>query len=144
MLAAASLHCTPADYARFMLAILSPDNTRGAALDSALVQSMLSPQIELNDCPPWHDRWPCAQVKLEPDLFWGLGWGLERGNGRSTCWHWGNNGDFKAFAIGFPDERAGMVLMSNGRNGNQLWPNILQQAFGGAFSALAWLSRDFK
>jgi len=37
-----------------------------------------------------------------------------------------------------------MVLMSNGRNGSKLWPQILQQAFGGAFAALDWLSRDFK
>jgi hypothetical protein len=74
-------------------------------------------------------------------LFWGLGWGLEQGHGRSTFWHWGDNGNFKAFAIGFPDEGAGMILMSNGRNGYKLWPKILHQTFGGAFPALAWLER---
>lgn len=141
MLAAASLHCTSTDFARFMLAILAPATANDAALDRDLLQSMLTPQIQLNDDAPWHDDWPRPQIDLEPDLFWGLGWGLERGNGRSTFWHWGDNDNFKAFAIGFPNEGAGMVLMSNGRNGDKLWRKILQQAFGGSYPALHWLDR---
>ncbi|MEZ4642459.1 MAG: serine hydrolase domain-containing protein [Chloroflexota bacterium] len=139
MYAAASLHCTPTDYARFMLALMSPDSAGAAALDTALLQSMLSPQIQLNDCPPWHDEWPCTQVALKPDLFWGLGWGLQQENGRFAFWHWGNNGNFKAFAIGFPDEAMGIVLMSNGRNGDKLWRTILQHTCGSNMPALSWL-----
>jgi CubicO group peptidase (beta-lactamase class C family) len=45
--AASSLHTTPLDYARFLVAMTVPDRGR-AALDEAGIRAMVTPQIHLN------------------------------------------------------------------------------------------------
>jgi hypothetical protein len=45
-------------------------------------------------------------------------------------WHWGDNGDYQAFAMGFPRQRTGMVCMANSKNGRALWPELFGFVFG--------------
>ncbi|MFX8554364.1 hypothetical protein ABTM01_19565, partial [Acinetobacter baumannii] len=69
-LVASSLHTTAADYARFLLAVLS-----GARLKPATAAQWLKPQIML-----YQRCVECLQSDT-PDGYqhvaWGLGWGLE-------------------------------------------------------------------
>ena len=37
--------------------------------------------------------------QLSKNLFWGLGWGIERKDGTDALWHWGDNGSFKGFVM---------------------------------------------
>lgn len=134
---AASLHCTPGDYVKFMAAVLNPVPSEQWSVLSQ--EEMLRPQVQVNNSAPWHPDWPKAEIELEPDVWWGLGWGLQRVNGRWAIWHWGDNGDYKAFAMAWPDNGDGVVMMTNGRRGHKLWPFILKTLFGGEFPALNWL-----
>lgn len=51
--AAASLHTTPGDFARFLIALLQPDPANPAHLSRASVRTMLTPQIRINEWMSW-------------------------------------------------------------------------------------------
>ena len=142
MYAAATLHTTPTDYARFLLALMQPDKYNAVHLHALVLEEMLRPQVQVNDCAPWHHDWPREQVNLEPDLFWGLGWGLERrDDDEYAIWHWGDNGNFKAFIWGDVGKGTAVVLMANSRNADDVWGDILTEIVGGSFASLDWLAR---
>lgn len=137
-LAAASLHTTAHDYGRFLAAMLNPGSGPGH-LSSAMTATMLHPHIQVNLDPPWRAGWPEPAPILAPGVFWGLGWGLEETAGRRAFWHWGDNGDYKAFALGYPDSGDGLVMLSNGRRGGNLYRPLVEHFFPGPHPALDWL-----
>jgi hypothetical protein len=101
--AAASLHTTASDYARFIAAILSRDGLRPESFDL-----MMTPAIKVTNR---------KAPQLEGELHWGLGWGLQLSEGGKALWHWGDNGPFKAFTLCYPDERIGFVFFANSQDG---------------------------
>ena len=142
MYAAATLHTTPSDYAQFLLALLQPDKYNAVHLHELVLEEMLRPQVQVNDCAPWHHDWPREHINLEPDLFWGLGWGLEqRGDGNYALWHWGDNGNFKAFVWADVRKGTAVILMVNSRNADKVWGDVLTEIVGGSFPSLDWMAR---
>jgi CubicO group peptidase (beta-lactamase class C family) len=115
--AAASLTTTAGDYARFLAALLA-----GNGLRPETHAEMLRIQIDLED----DDR-----------VGWGLGVGLERTDSGLGPWHWGDNGDPKAFMLGMPEHGVGVVLFANGYHGLSLAPEIVRVALGPDHPALA-------
>jgi CubicO group peptidase (beta-lactamase class C family) len=99
--AAATLHTTAVDYARFLAAMLT-----GEGLEPATYEAMLTAQSQ---------KW--TNDSLVPHLYWGLGWGLQRTARGTAIWHWGDNGDFRAYVIGYPAEDGGLVYFTNSENG---------------------------
>jgi hypothetical protein len=55
-------------------------------------------------------------------------------------WHWGDNGVFHAFVMGFVELKRGLVCMANCTSGQALWADLFGLAFGGAQPAIVWLS----
>lgn len=132
--AAYSLHTTAVDFAQFIAHCCQP---------SATLQTMLTPQIQVNDSTSSQEGWPDLTAYEDPRVSWGLGWGLqETANGRAF-WHWGDNGTYKAFAIGYPANGTGMVMFSNSQNGGQLWRPLLNELFGSDQPCLDWLERAY-
>lgn len=43
----------------------------------------------------------------------GLGVGLEKTSDGLAFWHWSDNGAFKAYMLGFPDRKFGLVMLTN-------------------------------
>lgn len=72
--------------------------------------------------------------------FLGLGWGLQKAADGDTFWHWGDNGDTKAYVVGFNKDKSGIVIFSNSANGLSIVNEILNQAFGSKQPALVWLN----
>jgi CubicO group peptidase (beta-lactamase class C family) len=118
--AAASLHTTSPDYARFMTAIMN-----GTGLRDSTAAAMLTPQIE-----------------IEPGLAWGLGIGLQDNEEGRAFWHWGDNTGYKAYAIAFPAEGVGVVWFTNSENGHSILGAMLQATVGGRHPAVAWLDYE--
>jgi CubicO group peptidase (beta-lactamase class C family) len=115
--AAASLHTTAPDFARFMAAVMN-----GTGLRDSTAAAMLTPQIDVDD-----------------SLTWGLGIGLQdTGEGRAF-WHWGDNTGYKAYAIAYPERRIGTVWFINSENGHSILEAMLSATFGGQHPAAAWL-----
>jgi len=118
--AAASLHTTAPDFARFMTAVMN-----GTGLRDTTAAAMLTPWIE-----------------IEPGLAWGLGIGLQdTGEGRAF-WHWGDNTGYKAYTITFPASGVGVVWFTNSENGHSILAGMLEATVGGEHPAVAWLDYE--
>jgi CubicO group peptidase (beta-lactamase class C family) len=129
--AAWSLHTTAGDYARFLQAALG-----GTGLTPATAVLWFTPAVNVPK-----DRFECLDpadaAALDARVAWGLGWGLEPGDG--TFFHWGANVGATAFAIGRPRDGRALVFFANSDNGLELAPEIVATAFPGRRPSLAWL-----
>jgi len=118
--AAASLHTTATEFGRFVAAVLDGD---GLAAES--VREMLSPQME-----------------IEEEISWGLGWGLQEGEAGKSFWHWGDNGNFKAFTLGLPESGMGMAMFANSFYGQSIVEDLLEALFDARFPAVGWMGYE--
>ncbi len=136
--AASSLHTTAQDFGRFIVALLN-----GTGLKPATRKLMLTPQTQVMEGGAISLYRPNPQPV--PDVAWGLGVGLQttpEGAGKDglSFWHWGDNGNAKAYFVAFDQPKLGVVFFANSANGLALAHEIVTQAVGGAHPALAWLN----
>ena len=139
MCAPASLHCTSKDFAKFMCAVMQPSPNNPAHLGLEMTKEMLTSQVQVNDSAPWDDDWPKPEIITNDLVGWGLGWGIQRTSEGDSIWHWGDNGNYRAFAVGLPEEGHGIVIMTNGKNGQEVINHILRDIVGGDYPGLDWL-----
>jgi hypothetical protein len=133
--AAASLQTTARDYGRFVAAIL-----QGVGLKKETRRQMLTPQIRVGESGTNHTGRP--PEKLSPTISWGLGWGLQETSDGLSFWHWGDNGDSKAYVVAFAEQRLGVVVLANSATGLSIIREIVDVAVGGEQPALAWLNYE--
>jgi CubicO group peptidase (beta-lactamase class C family) len=76
---------------------------------------------------------------LNKDVGWGLGWGTQQTAESLAIWHWGDNGVYRNFVLAFPDRENGLIIMTNSKNGANLYERILRELVGGEYPALDWL-----
>jgi CubicO group peptidase (beta-lactamase class C family) len=132
--AAGSLLTTSADYAKFVAAVLN-----GTGLKKETRREWLTPQIRVDEaCRNCTDR-PAAG-KLSAEIGWGLGWGLQTTDEGTSFWHWGDNGNNKAFIVAFEKQKDGLVVLTNSANGLFILKEILADGLGGKHPALAWIN----
>lgn len=133
--AAASLHTTASDYARFVEAVLNKEGLKQSTL-----KAMEQPQIAVNpECMNCTDRQP---KELSKAVFWGLGVGIQRTKEGESLWHWGDNGAFKCFFVAYPKQKIGLVLFTNGENGLSIASEVVRDALGGDQPAFDWIKYD--
>jgi CubicO group peptidase (beta-lactamase class C family) len=131
-LAASTLNTTAKDYALFVEAILN-----GNGLKPATLREMEAPEIALDpECRICIQHEP---KQLSKNLFWGLGWGIERKDGTDALWHWGDNGSFKAFVMADPKTKSGVVVFANSQNGLEVAKPVVDEAMGRGSMAFEWL-----
>lgn len=127
--AAASLQTTASDYGRFVAAIL-----KGEGLKKETARLMLTPQIRVGE-----NTNTIARPAGNPNAYvsWGLGWGLQITDEGTSFWHWGDNGDCKAYVVAFDRQKTGVVVFTNSANGLSIVREIIDEAVGGFHPALA-------
>lgn len=133
--AAASLRTSAQDYGRFLAALM-----KGTGLKPATRRLMFTPQIQVSESGT--NNTARAPEKLSPSLSWGLGWGLQATGDGMAFWHWGDNGNTKAYIVAYEKQQFGMVVFTNSANGLSIVPEIVNEALGGEQPALAWLKYD--
>jgi CubicO group peptidase (beta-lactamase class C family) len=122
--AAASLHTTAGDYARFVIAILG-----GTGLKKETLRQMMTAQIKVSE----------VTGQPSPTIAWGLGWGLQQTEAGQSFWHWGDNGDVHCYIAAFEKEKSGIVIFTDSANGLSIIPEIAQKATGLAHPAHSYL-----
>jgi CubicO group peptidase (beta-lactamase class C family) len=119
--AAYSLHTTPADFARVAGALLAP--AAAGLLRASTVAELWAPQVRIDD-----------------QLAWGLGWGLQRpaaaGAGWSL-WPWGDNQGSKHVAL--VGRAHGLVVMTNGDRGLPAFRALVREVTGDDAPLFAFL-----
>ena len=133
--AAASLQTTANDYANFVIAML-----KGTGLKTATARLMLTPQNSVTVAGAFNLN--TAEPKLASNVSWGIGWGLEKTADGITFWHWGDNGDTKAFVLASPQRKTGLVMFANSANGLSIIDELIGSAMGNDHPALAWLNLE--
>ena len=139
MCAAASLHCSAKDYGKFMCVVMRPSLDNPSHLTPATTKEMLTSQIQVNDSAPWDEDWPKPQIRTNDRVGWGLGWGIQCTSAGDAIWHWGDNGNYRAFVVGYPQEKDGIVILTNGRKGQVVINHVLRNIIGGEYPGLDWL-----
>jgi CubicO group peptidase (beta-lactamase class C family) len=121
--AAAGLHATPTDYARFMMAAMRPGED-DVHLAPTMHSQMLTPHVRVD--------------KFDA-LSWGLGFGLQRPRSApQSFWHWGDWGIFQHYAVAYPGEGSGLVVMTNS-SGLPACRDVAVRALGYEQPAFEWL-----
>lgn len=126
--AAASLHTTAADYAKFLSALI-----HGTGLKKETHKAMFSKQISLPE------KWRKSGV--HPEMAWGLGIGLQINDEGTSFWHWGDNGPFKCYTVTFAEHGSGVVMFTNGVNGLEIAEWVVKYLTGGKNPAFDWLGK---
>jgi CubicO group peptidase (beta-lactamase class C family) len=120
--AAGSLHTTPTQFARFMMAAMFDDR------HTEMRQQMLRPHIPLAD-----------------GLHWGYGWGVQTGAARQPerFWHFGDSRGYCSFAVGDVASRTGLVLFTNSRHGMRLCGEIYHAFYDRNDPIFPWIYGSF-
>lgn len=97
---------TAADYARFLAHVLAINDER------------------------WEPLW-----RIDDELAWGAGWGLELGS-PLYGWQWGRNDDASNFVIGCPATGDGVVVLTDDPDGRSFYRSVVEHELGGDHAAL--------
>lgn len=111
-IASSSLYTTAGDYALFMSSLLA---------DERLLSLVTHAPIP---------------VPKAPNVFWGLGWGIERVSERSYIWHWGNNPGFRALAMADLSTKDAVVALAATENGMPLAKSRVRETLPGPHPGL--------
>jgi CubicO group peptidase (beta-lactamase class C family) len=119
--AAASLYTTARDYARFVMAMMND-----IGLKNETINQMLTPQID-----------------VDKDVYWGLGFGLERTTNGDGFWQWGDYGIFRNYIVAYKKHKIGVVYLTNGFTGLSICQDIVKNSIGGGKElGIAYLNYD--
>jgi len=133
--AASTLHTTASDYAKFLVAVL---NSTG--LKKSTRALMLTPQVKVDEAGTNMTGRPSTQPS--PDVSWGLGVGLQSTRAGMAFWHWGDNGDAKAYFVAFERQRVGVVMFANAANGLSFLRELIDESIGGEQPAISWIKYE--
>jgi CubicO group peptidase (beta-lactamase class C family) len=121
--ACCSLQTNAEDYAKFVIAVLN-----GLLLKRATWEEMLKPQIPINT--------------TFPELYWGLGWGLEKTQNGESIWHWGDSGQSRNYISANLSQKNAVILFTNSENGLSFLTEILDDSVGGSHQGPLYLDYE--
>ena len=121
--ACCSLQTNAGDYAKFVIATLN-----GSLLKRATWEEMLKPQIPVSS--------------KFPDLYWGLGWGLEKTEEGESFWHWGDSGESRNYISANLAQKNAVVFFTNSENGLSFLREIIDDSIGGRHQGPLYLDYE--
>lgn len=118
---AGALLTTPTDYAKFVIAIISPKPADAFRLTGGSLTEMLRPQVSIEG-----GRYPAS---------WALGWQIFHNANRDFIYHGGDNEGFHCAAVASVAGKSGFVAMTNGENGSSVLTNLITDSLMQEFLA---------
>jgi len=119
-----SLYCSAEDYARFIIEIMKKERSGKQTLSKRWLNEMLKRQSLANIREPVER--PGRATSFE--VYWGLGWGINTTLGNDIYYHSGSNGSgFTCYSQFNLKEGSGIVIMTNGYNGDLLWKKLIAE-----------------
>jgi CubicO group peptidase (beta-lactamase class C family) len=116
--AAYTLYTTAHEYASFLAGVMRP----GAFLSLASLQEMIAYQVHVEIRDPM-ERPGRAKGR---DVWWGLGWSINTTGEGDILHHSGaNRSGFRCYSQYSPGRKTGIVIMTNGLGGGELWTRIV-------------------
>lgn len=130
--AAYSLLTNAHDYTLFLQALVN-----GTGLKPETQQLMLEKATPGN----WFDHKP---IEATNHIWWGLGVGVQENEKGKAIWHWGDNGDFKAFYVVFPARHESIVYFTHSNKGLFIAPEVIDLFLGKQTTwAIKWIEEGY-
>jgi tetratricopeptide (TPR) repeat protein len=83
------------------------------------------------------------QIDVDENVYWGLGFGLERTNNGDGFWQWGDYGIFRNYIVAYKKQKIGVVYLTNSYNGLSICQDIIRHSIGGGKElGVAYLNYD--
>ena len=76
------------------------------------------------------------QVRIDGELAWGIGWGIEHADAGEAVWQWGDDPGYKNFVIGLPADGQGVVVFTNGDGGGGVYAEVVRRLLPGQHPSL--------
>jgi len=124
--AAASLYCTPTEYAKFIVEILKTDRSATYSLSSHSIDLMFTRTTKTDYKPTLR-----SDSIINDTLWYGLGWMIEKTASGDRYFHGGSNGSFfgqRCYTEFDCHKGSGIVIMTNAVGGYPLFREILALA----------------
>lgn len=119
-----TLYTTASDFADLIVEILKTDRSSAFSLTKKTIEEMLMPQIDVLVRDPI-DR-PGRALGLF--VYWGLGWAIDSTASGKIFYHSGaNRTGFRCYSQFNFKEGSGIVIMTNGLNGSELWRRLIKE-----------------
>ncbi len=119
-----SLYISADDYARFLLEMMKADRSAPWSVAKASIEEMLRPQTGLGEREPIERPGRAKGFAV----YWGLGWSLNETASGWIAHHSGaNSSGFRCFSQFHPAKGTGLVIMTNGLGGGELWTRIVKE-----------------
>lgn len=119
-----SLYTTPTEYARLMLTLMRPASLGQAAFTGPSIESMLQPQLRVDDA----DAFVRPGLARSVATYRALGWSLEVTPEGDIVQHSGSNSSgFRSFGQFNRSKGSGLVIFTNGDNGSRVRDAIVSQ-----------------
>jgi len=120
--AAYTLYTTAEEYARIVVELMNAARSDSGILSQRSAREMLRGQVALDARDPI-ERPFSAQGR---SVHWGLGWSLNVTAGGDIFHHSGaNRTGFRCYSQFSLDRRSGLVIMTNGLGGGELWTRLV-------------------
>src|ERR1700674_3324866 len=132
--AAGSMKTTPADFARFIQALL-----QGQGLRKETKDLMLSPQVQIlskHEFPPLSTDTTDQNKPIR--LSYGLGWGLYWTPYGKAFFKEGHDDGWRNYTVCFDDAKIGIVIMTNSSNGEGIYKELLEISLKNTFTPIEW------
>jgi D-alanyl-D-alanine-carboxypeptidase/D-alanyl-D-alanine-endopeptidase len=132
--AAGSMETTPADFARFLTGFMSRQ-----LLKEASFVEMTTPQIRIKSKQQFG-----PEAKVETDAFdkinlsYGLGCGLLKTKYGTGVFKEGHGEGFQHYFIFFPEQKTGILIMTNSDNGESIFKELLELTIADYFTPWQW------
>lgn len=121
-----TLYTTPADYAQFLIEMMRPDRSGRHSLNAPTLEMMLTIAPE-----PKGGAGAGQESDESSKAQYGLSWRVELREEGKRVFHSGSNGTgFRCYAEFQPRTGNGIVIMTNGAKGNELWADLIRHAGG--------------
>jgi CubicO group peptidase (beta-lactamase class C family) len=138
--AAGSMQTTPADFARFMEAVMQDKAPGGHGLLSRQTRElMLSPQIQIYSKHefPSLDRETTDENKTIR-LSYGLAWGLYWTPYGKAFFKEGHDEGWRNYGVCFDEKKTGMFIMTNSSNGEGIYKDLLESLLKNPYTPIEW------
>ena len=121
--AAYTLYTTSDEYAKLIIEIIKPGNQNDYSLSNSMIKEMLTHQVRV-DTRDLINR-PGRNLGLQG--FRGLGWAIDSTISGDVIYHSGSNQTgFRCYSQFSPKDGTGIVIMTNGENGSELWQKLIK------------------
>lgn len=131
---ASTLETTPADYARFLQAVLQQQ-----LLSPAAWKELFTPQIRIRSRRHFG---PLALSETDQhddiQLSCGLGWGVLQSPYGKGVFKGGNGSGFQHYSILFPETGKGVLIMTNSDNGESIYRDLLRISLQDVYTPWQW------